>query len=59
MEARNMRPSFWLKMLSLWLEPRVVVEQDADLRRSQHQQELNALEIRKAEAAAWYYPTLY
>jgi hypothetical protein len=47
----------WLKMLRRWLEPGVAVEEEVDVLRGQ--QERSALEIRKAEAAAWYYPTLY
>jgi hypothetical protein len=52
-----MRAPLWLKMLRRWPELRVAVEENADRPRSQ--QERNALEIRKAEAAAWSNRSLY
>jgi hypothetical protein len=43
-------------MLGLWLKPQLA--DDEVLRLRALQERINLLEIRKATAAAWYYPSL-
>ena len=53
----SMNTPLWSKVLGLWLKPQLADEEVLRLRA--WEEHIRLLEMRKATAAAWYYPPLY
>jgi len=51
-----MNTTLWFKMLRLWLKPHIA--KDEVIRLRAQEERIRMLEMRKAAAAAWYYPPL-
>ena len=49
-----MNATLWFKMLRLWLKPHIA--KDEVIRLRAQEERIRLLEMRKAAAAAWYYP---
>ena len=52
----SMNATLWFKMLRLWLKPQITEDEVVRLRA--REERIKLLEMRKATAAAWYYPPL-
>jgi hypothetical protein len=51
-----MNAILWFKILRLWLKPHIA--NDEVIRLRAQEERIRLLEMRKAAAAAWYYPPL-